>query len=94
MSKRASRKRHVYRKYGMSCYICGVGLTEDTKSIDHVKPKYRGGSDSIQNKRPCCVSCNQEKRNMTIAGYTVNVLMYKAIDLLPRGVRIPLDCVQ
>lgn len=94
MNTRTKTKKYIYRKHGMVCYICGIRLTDQTKTIDHVKPLSLGGKDHKLNMRPCCLTCNKEKANIKIKDYTTTVLTYKAIDLLYKGVRIPLDCVR
>lgn len=40
---------------------CGVRLTKDNWSIDHVIPVSRGGSNNTKNLRACCISCNSRK---------------------------------
>ncbi|WP_445304438.1 HNH endonuclease [Microcoleus sp. Pol14C4] len=32
-------------------------------TIEHLRPKSRGGSDCIENLRLACLSCNQSRRN-------------------------------
>jgi hypothetical protein len=40
-----------------SCVYCG----EQATSIDHVKPRWAGGSDDMSNLVPACTSCNSRK---------------------------------
>ena len=44
----------------MDCYICGVELTNETRTFDHVIPKSAGGTKTL----PCCSKCNKLKRNL------------------------------
>jgi hypothetical protein len=53
----------------MRCYYCGVRLTKDNYSIDHLFPKSRGGKNEANNKKACCKECNSEKGNMTEEEY-------------------------
>ena len=32
-------------------------------TLDHLKPRSKGGSNSVDNLRPCCNSCNVNKGN-------------------------------
>lgn len=40
------------------CYRCGELLTEDTVSIDRIKPGVEGGTYADENTRPACLTCN------------------------------------
>ena len=44
------------------CAYCGATPIEDQSlTIDHVKPRSKGGQDCTSNVIPACRSCNQEK---------------------------------
>lgn len=60
-----TRRRSIVRTYGSSCVYCGVFITGKRLTLDHVVPKAKGGSDRIENLRPCCPECNQSKRDRT-----------------------------
>lgn len=59
---------------GHSCAYCGVELVRysngrvarDSHTVDHVRPKSRGGSDDPSNKVHCCHRCNQYKADMLL----------------------------
>lgn len=53
----------------MICYYCGVDLTEETATRDHVIPKSQGGTDASENVVPCCLKCNREKADMSIGEF-------------------------
>jgi 5-methylcytosine-specific restriction endonuclease McrA len=42
------------------CYRCGVLLTEDTVTVDRIKPGCRGGTYRRDNIRPACGRCNSQ----------------------------------
>ena len=48
----------VCASYGNRCLCCGVG---GKMTVDHVVPLSRGGSDSIGNLQPLCMTCNLKK---------------------------------
>lgn len=43
------------------CYICGVELTPDNRSIDHRIALILGGTHTAENLAPCCRPCNRKK---------------------------------
>lgn len=47
------------------CYYCGTPLTEKNRTIDHVIPVSRGGSNRKENRVWCCRECNVSKMDMT-----------------------------
>jgi 5-methylcytosine-specific restriction endonuclease McrA len=45
--------------YGGKCYLCG----EPFRTLDHVKPLSKGGTNWSANLRPICKKCNMRKSN-------------------------------
>lgn len=66
ISKLAERQSGVYRRFwsavvarhGCACVYCGLSVD---MTLDHVIPRSRGGSDSVDNLVPACRSCNSSK---------------------------------
>ena len=82
--KRKDVRLTVLNKYDGKCAYCGCELTEDTLTVDHIKPKRRGaselelktygrGKDKISNFNPCCLSCNSSKCNFSIDEWKVEI---------------------
>ena len=59
---KASAKRKFRRsiKYGWGG-LCAYCRSNRATTLDHVKPKSRGGSSLRSNLIPCCKSCNHSK---------------------------------
>lgn len=63
------KKGLVFLKNDSKCVMCGVSLQVDNNlesnylQIDHLIPKQKGGSNSIDNLFPICRSCNCSKNN-------------------------------
>ena len=58
----AYRRRIVARvlaTQGRICWICG----ESASTADHVIPRSKGGNDSDDNLRPCCMADNARRGN-------------------------------
>lgn len=54
------RRGQRWRYYGGKCWIC----TAPADTLDHVKPKSKGGPNFPSNLRPCCRLCNVAKGSM------------------------------
>lgn len=53
----------VLELYGSNCLACG---SDAPPTIDHVAPISKGGSNTIGNVQPLCMSCNNRKGTKTI----------------------------
>jgi len=56
------------------CAYCGDVMDSVTRTIDHVVPQKRGGSDGAENLLPCCKSCNTQKSDKLIEEFRVWVM--------------------
>lgn len=52
-------KREIFRRDGYTCQYCGTRTVRLT--IDHVKPRHRGGEHSWENLVAACPPCNRRK---------------------------------
>ena len=59
--KKRNIKRIIHAKTGGVCAKCGKILLLEKATIDHLIPKYRGGTDEISNLIPMCKHCNKQK---------------------------------
>jgi len=55
--------------YGYTCRYCGVDLTAETSTKDHVIPICQGGTDWIANIVPACSCCNSKKGTKTLTEF-------------------------
>ena len=51
-------RQEIKQKYNNRCVYCG---STDNLTIDHVKPKIRGGRDEARNLVCACQHCNHAK---------------------------------
>lgn len=61
MSASLKVKRRLWKRDSGRCFYCGVSLSWDTKTIDHVIPKSKGGPHRAWNLVISCVECNRTK---------------------------------
>jgi 5-methylcytosine-specific restriction endonuclease McrA len=53
--------RSLKEFYGYSCLCCKRREPDIKLELDHVNPLAQGGSNTIDNIQPLCVSCNRKK---------------------------------
>ena len=72
-------EKQLLETYGTDCYICNKAIDFDAPKRgigseysfwpDHVIPTSRGGSNTLNNVRPCHAKCNRSKYTMTYEEY-------------------------
>jgi diadenosine tetraphosphate (Ap4A) HIT family hydrolase len=45
------------------CALCGTTREERPLQVDHIKPRFRGGTNAIENLQALCDECNRAKSN-------------------------------
>lgn len=65
-------RRGVLRRDGHRCAYCGAPAT----TVDHIRPRSRGGADSWENLVACCLRCNGAKadRSLESLGWRLRVV--------------------
>jgi len=58
-------KRLVCQRDEWACMYCGVPVSSDTFSIDHIKPRAQGGRSTFENTVCACKPCNSRKADRT-----------------------------
>lgn len=61
--QKRKKKQNLIDLYGSECWWCRQKLSSDQLTIDHLLPKSRGGSHSLENLRLSCFSCNNSRGN-------------------------------
>lgn len=56
-------RRNLFKRDKNTCQYCGVKLSNQDATIDHVLPKSRGGKTTWKNCVIACVKCNNKKGN-------------------------------
>jgi 5-methylcytosine-specific restriction endonuclease McrA len=63
--------KKLCKRYDYTCLCCGKREPEIKLTVDHVIPLSAGGTNSIDNIQPLCISCNASKGTRTI-DYRIN----------------------
>lgn len=54
--------KNVFMRDNQTCQFCGIYIPDITKcTIDHVKPKSKGGTSKFENCVTACKTCNHKK---------------------------------
>lgn len=52
------KRVYILKKHGSFCSYCGIELSPEQTTLDHIIPKAGGGVDNIENLVPACRQCN------------------------------------
>lgn len=63
---KAKEWKALKEKYNYACLCCGKHEPEIKLSMDHVKPLALGGTNTIENIQPLCMTCNFRKHKKYI----------------------------
>ncbi|MGB9699286.1 MAG: HNH endonuclease [Thermodesulfobacteriota bacterium] len=73
-------KEEIFRRDNYRCVVCGRGKEDGVEiCADHIKPKDKGGDNSLENGQTLCMEHNLIKKNysQTEAGKRYFIKMYK-----------------
>jgi 5-methylcytosine-specific restriction endonuclease McrA len=72
-------EQELFETYGTDCYLCNLPIDFDAPKRgegsklsswpDHQTPTSKGGSNTLENVRPCHRKCNESKGNKTYEEY-------------------------
>lgn len=72
----------VFRRDQYVCQYCSVALTPARLTIDHIKPRVRGGENSWRNCVTACQPCNNKKGDRTPEEAAMRLIRKPAIPQL------------
>jgi hypothetical protein len=61
----ANKRRELFERDKWICQYCGEKVSQQNATLDHFIPKSKGGDDSKDNLRTCCLVCNGIKSGKT-----------------------------
>jgi len=73
-------KEEIFKRNGYKCVVCGKGKSDGVEiHADHIRPKNRGGDNSLENGQTLCTQHNNIKKNysQTEAGKRYFIKMYE-----------------
>lgn len=73
-------KEQIFKRDNYRCVVCGRGIADGVEiCADHIKPKDKGGDNSVENGQTLCMEHNLIKKNyfQTEAGKRFFIKMYE-----------------
>lgn len=66
-------RKNLYRRDNYTCQYCGMRKPTSRLTIDHIKPRCRGGQSTWENCVLACIGCNTAKANKSLADFGVKL---------------------
>jgi len=74
---RDERRLAIYLRDGLACAYCGTTIEDGAiLSLDHLKPRSRGGKNDSRNLVTCCRRCNSRRGNRSVRSFCRIVAEY------------------
>lgn len=67
------RRQAIYNRDNRKCVYC---LAATDLSLDHLKPRSKGGSNESSNLITCCFKCNSSRQDRTVRSFCIAVGAY------------------
>jgi len=72
--RKMSKAKVLWLRDGKRCRYCGKKITFKNSTVDHIKPKSKGGSNTYANMVNACKTCNEKKSNRTLKAAKMEIL--------------------
>ncbi|MEA2323832.1 MAG: endonuclease [Solirubrobacteraceae bacterium] len=83
-----ARVTEIWERDGERCLWCGAASWARDRTVEHLLPRSRGGSDDQANLLPACRACNRARRSQSAVAYArecARAGKRVQVDLLLRG---------
>lgn len=68
---RKEKRLAIYLRDGMACVYCGAAVEDEhtVLTLDHLRPRSKGGCNSETNLVTCCHRCNSNRQDRPVAEF-------------------------
>ena len=70
-------RSRLFKKQNGKCHYCNKQLSHTKSTIDHIIPRSKGGTDTIDNFVVACYECNCDKSDLNREEYAEYKLNYQ-----------------
>lgn len=86
---RQERRLALYIRDGWHCAYCGCCLRESKATLDHVRPRHKGGTNANRNLVTSCLPCNSRRQGRSLREWLPAEALVRVRRLVRR--RVPLQ---
>jgi hypothetical protein len=77
----------IYMRDGLACSWCGSAIEDGARlTLDHCKPRSKGGSNDPTNLVTSCFKCNSSRGNRSLSAFAKAVALYVDHDQTAAGI--------
>ena len=79
LTPRTARRKfrnYIFESWDWKCAYCDEKLKEDTATIDHIIPKFKGGHSTRSNMCCACSNCNRLKGSTSLNDWYTPIYDY------------------
>lgn len=74
---RDEKRLAIYIRDGLACAYCGATIEDGAQfSLDHLRPRSKGGKNEPNNLVTCCTRCNSRRQDRALASWIRAVAGY------------------
>lgn len=59
------KRKEIFERDKYMCFYCGVKVTEENATLDHLIPQFKDGKHTKDNLKTACLTCNSIKSGKT-----------------------------
>lgn len=61
----SNKREELFKRDKFTCFYCGEKVTVKNATLDHLVPQFKGGKNTKENLKTCCLICNSIKSGKT-----------------------------
>ena len=85
---RPEKRLAIHLRDGLACVYCGATVEDGAiLTLDHLRPRSRGGDNQAANLVTACKRCNSSRGNRTVAAFCRAVATYLDHGVTAEGIR-------
>ncbi len=84
---RREKRLAIYVRDGLACAYCGFSIEDGASvTLDHIKPRSKGGTHHETNLVTACTRCNASRGDRTVNKFAQSVAQYLNQEIDPKDI--------